>query len=329
MLSRAADNLYWMARYIERAENMARMLDVSYRMSLMPTSDQARTQWEPPLIIAGCDEGFARTDLALESHNVINYLALDNGNPSSIRRCMRAARENARAMRSEITTEMWESINATWLEMREMEYPHLVSMGYSDFFDWVKERSHLFRGVTSGTMMRGEAYHFVRLGTALERADATARLLDVKYHMLLPSPRDVGGLVDHYQWAALLRSVSALRAYRNTYRDSIIPAKVAALLILNPAMPRSLASSFEAITDTLFYLRDVYARDYASTRMAFAMHSRLRFTRIEEVFAFGLHEFLTEQIDGNAELGMAIARDFMGAGDPQTAELQTQSQLSA
>ncbi|MEQ8347803.1 MAG: alpha-E domain-containing protein [Sneathiellaceae bacterium] len=327
MLSRAADNLYWMARYIERAENMARMLDVSYRMSLMPSSDEPRTQWEPPLIIAGCDDGFAKTDLPLESHNVINYLALDAGNPSSIRRCIQAARENARAMRSEITTEMWESINSTWLEMREMEYSHLVGMGYSDFFDWVKERSHLFRGVTTGTMLREEAFHFVRLGTALERADATARLLDVKYHMLLPSPRDVGGLVDHYQWAALLRSVSALRAYRNTYRDSIKPAKVADLLILNPAMPRSIAASFEEITDTLFTLRDSYARDYSSTRMAFAMHSRLRFTRIEEIFAFGLHEFLTEQIDGNLKLGIAIARDFMGAAD-QLAD-QTQMQASA
>lgn len=324
MLSRAADNLYWMARYMERAENMARMLDVSYRMSLMPSSEEPRRQWEPPLIIAGCDQSFAATGQPYDGHSVINYLALDSGNPSSIRRCLQAARENARAMRSEITTEMWESINATWLEMREMEYPHLVSLGYSDFFEWVKERSHLFRGVTSGTMMREEAFHFVRLGTALERADATARLLDVKYHMLLPSPRDVGGLVDHYQWAALLRSVSALRAYRNTYRQSIVPAKVADLLILNPAMPRSLAACFEEITDTLFTLRDAYRRDYESARMAFAMHSRLRFTRIDEIFAFGLHEFLTEQIDGNIRLGHAIARDFMGHGEQSLAQEQDQ-----
>ena len=144
--------------------------------------------------------------------------------------------------------------------------------------------------------------------------------------MLLPSPRDVGGLVDHYQWAALLRSVSAFRAYRNTYRDSIKPAKVADLLILNPAMPRSIAASFEEITDTLFTLRDAYARDYASTRMAFAMQSRLRYIRIEEIFAHGLHEFLTEQIDGNIKLGMTIARDFMGAADPAE---QKQAQASA
>lgn len=312
MLARAADNLYWMARYIERAENMARILDVSYRMSLLPVGTEAqRTLWEPSLIIAGADKQFAGKGVPVTARNVMEHLALDRSNPSSIYSCMAAARENARSMRVQITSEMWESMNATWLEVRDLTYNRLDAMGPRTFFDWVKERSHLFRGVTYGTMQRDEAFRFVRLGTFLERADCTARLLDVKYHVLLPRPEDVGGALDYYQWGALLRSVSAFRAYRNLYRDVIKPIRVAELLILRADMPRSMLASFAEIVEILTSLRESYSRDYPSTRLALEMHSRLRYGRIEDVFVRGLHEYLTHFIDDIIVLGNAVARDFM------------------
>jgi len=312
MLARAADNLYWMARYTERAENMARILDVSYRMSLLPVAAEAqRTLWEPALIIAGADKPFADKNLDVTARNVMEYLALDRDNPSSVYSCIASARENARSMRVQITSEMWESMNATWLEVRDMTYNRLEAMGPRTFFDWVKERSHLFRGVTYGTMLRDEAFRFVRLGTFLERADCTARLLDVKYHVLLPRPEDVGGALDYYQWGALLRSVSAFRAYRNLYRDVIKPIQVAELLILRGDMPRSLLASFNEIREILASLRDTYSRDYPSTRLALELHSQLRYGRIEEVFVQGLHEYLTQFIEQILTLSGTIARDFM------------------
>lgn len=312
MLARAADNLYWMARYMERAENMARILDVSYRMSLLPVgSDAQRTLWQPALIIAGAEEPFAAKDLPVTPRSVMEHLALDRDFPSSIYSSIATARENARAMRVQITTEMWESMNATWLEVRDMTYGKIEAMGPRTFFDWVKERSHLFRGVTYGTMQRDEAFRFVRLGTFLERADSTARLLDVKYHVLLPNPEDVGGALDYYQWGALLRSVSAFRAYRAIYRDVIKPLRVAELLILRAHMPRSMSACFSEITEILVALRELYARDYPSARLAMEMNSRLRFGRIEDIFAQGLHEYLTEFVDNVSLLSNAIARDFM------------------
>jgi len=315
MLSRAADNLYWMARYMERAENMARILDVAYRMSLLPgDATSQRTQWESAIIIAGREEPYKERGGTFDAHGVIEYLALAADNRSSIRSCIQAARENARAQRAQITSEMWESLNATWLEMSAIDYSRLIQQGYGGFFDWVKERSHLFRGVVSGTMLRDEPMRFVSLGSCLERADSTARILDVKYHVLLPQAENVGGALDYYQWAALLRSVSALGAYRRIFRDTILPIRVAELLILREDMPRSLVACTCEIESVLNDLRRIYARDYESARMAANLSSRLRYGRMEEIFAQGLHEYLTETIDRHVELGSAIARDFMLPG---------------
>jgi uncharacterized alpha-E superfamily protein len=312
MLSRAADNLYWMARYMERAENVARILDVSYRMSLLPGDSEGKlTQWESALKISETDQAFTARDLEIAERNVIEFLALDPSNPSSIHFSIRAARENARAMRVQITTEMWEAMNATWLEMRDITYPKLVEMGYRAFFDWVKERSHLFRGVTYGTMQRDEAFRFTRLGTFLERSDCTARLLDTKYHVLLPTPLDVGGAVDYHQWGALLRSVSGFQVYRRIYRDAIKPINVAELLILREDMPRSLHACFRQIVEILHALREEHRRDYLCARLAEQTYNRLRYGRIEEIFNHGLHEYLLQVIEMNESLGAAIASDFL------------------
>lgn len=312
MLSRAADNLYWMARYMERGENVARILDVSYRMSLLPGSTEGQaTQWESALKISETDQAFAKTKLDINDRNVIEFLALDPTNPSSIHFSIRAARENARAMRVQITTEMWEAMNSTWLEMRDITYPKLMAMGCRAFFDWVKERSHLFRGVTYGTMQRDEAFRFTRLGTFLERSDCTARLLDTKYHVLLPAPSDVGGAVDYHQWGALLRSVSGFQVYRRIYRDVIKPINVAELLILREDMPRSLHACFRQIVEILQALREEHRRDYECSRIGDEIYNRIRYGRIEDIFNHGLHEYLLQVIEMNEELSLAIARDFL------------------
>ncbi|WP_370153150.1 alpha-E domain-containing protein [Ferrovibrio sp.] len=312
MLSRAADNLYWMMRYTERAENMARILDVAHRMALQGNVGQERGgPWGPALIIAGCEQAFALHGGPSSPRNVIDFLAFNPDNPSSILACLKAARENARAMRAQITSEAWQSINAAWLEMRGLSHTSVESDGYSIFFDWVRERSHLFRGVAEGTMPRGDAYNFMRLGTLLERADSTARILDVKYHILLPSVAEVGGAVDYYQWAALLRSVSSFRIYRQIYRDVIKPTRVAELLVLRADMPRSLHACFAEIVEIMQELREGYRRNYLSVRMAESMLMKLRYGNIDDIFARGLHEYLTEMVDANIELGAQLARDFM------------------
>ncbi|MEM7192490.1 MAG: alpha-E domain-containing protein, partial [Pseudomonadota bacterium] len=240
MLSRTAEDLYWMARNMERAENTARMLDVSFRLSLLPSSLDRKAQFEPILAIAPGDGTFYERYSELSHENLVRYVGLDPENAGSIYSLMRNARENARARRASISSEAWESLNAAWLQMQSFDFDQVRRWGYRDFFDWVKERSHLFRGVIFGTMLRDDGFHFLRLGTFIERADNTARILDVKYHVLLPDTEQVGGYVDYYQWAALLRSVGAFRAYRRIYHDTIYPWRVAELLILREDMPRSL-----------------------------------------------------------------------------------------
>jgi uncharacterized alpha-E superfamily protein len=205
---------------------------------------------------------------------------------------------------------MWETLNATWLEVRAIPRQRVTGAEATEFFDWVKERSHLFRGVTYGTIVRGEAFNFSRLGTFLERADNTARILDVKYHILLPSVDDVGGALDYYQWAALLRSVSSFETYRQLYRDQIFPIKVAQLLILERRMPRSLAACFDQIKEALDRTRG--QKDEAAKRLAYELHARLSYADIEEVFQSGLHEYLTEVLADIGELGGRIERAYLG-----------------
>ncbi len=310
MLSRTAENLYWMSRYVERAENTARMLDVSYRMSLLPSATGSEElHWRPIVQIA--PEPW-RFDDNYGSHNadkVIEYMSLDRDNPSSIYSSVALARENARAERTAVSSEMWESLNATWLEVQNLKIRDLKKWGYRSFFEWVKERSHLFRGVSVGTMFRDDAFHFIRLGTFLERADNTARLLDVKYHVLLPATDPVGGSVDYFQWGALLRSVSAFRAYRKRYHDAIFPWKVAELLILDEDMPRSLHHCYEMVTSTLDILAE--GQRLECQRMAGQVYADLRFGKIDGIFKEGLHEFLMKFVGRSNDLTTQLQRDFM------------------
>ena len=310
MLSRTAQNLFWLSRYIERAENTARLLDVTYRMSLLPSAaSEQDQQWRPLLVIGhGADE-FAARYKGISGESVIEYMGFDAANPSSILACIAAARENARAERSAISTEMWEALNATHLELQSKKFRDFAKDGLRGFFDWVKERSHLFRGVTFGTMYRDDAFHFIRAGTFLERGDNTARILDIKYHQLLPENHVNGEQVDYFQWGALLRSVSAFRAYRQAYRDTVDPQKIAELLILNADMPRSLLYCFEEVLNTLSTLSD--ARPRECMRLAGEIHASLKVGRIDRIVSGGLHDFLNGFLIRSNGLAAQIQRDFM------------------
>ncbi len=310
MLSRVADRIYWMSRQIERAENMARILGVTSNMVLAGTKETREQNLLAPLTITDCAERYFEQKKLVTLQGLVDFLALDPDNPSSIYSCLRSARENGHAVRWQITSEMWESLNTTWLEMKGVRRADLAGAGATKFFDWVKDRSHLFRGVTYGTIMRGDAFNFSRLGTFLERADNTARILDVKYHVHLPSVEDVGGALDHYQWTALLRSVSSFETYRMLYRDQIFPIKVAQLLILERRMPRSLAACFDQITQAMGRIEGQH--DQAAKRRANVIHARLTNADIEEIFQAGLHEYLTECIADMNELGVRIQRAYLG-----------------
>jgi len=311
MLSRVADKLFWMSRQMERAENMARILGVTSNLVLLDSCALREQNLLAPLSLTDTEAAYRERHDQLTLPAVIEFMALDEKNPSSIYSCLKWARDNAHAVRWQITSEMWETLNATWLEMRAMPRGRVTGSGATQFFDWVKERSHLFRGVTYGTIVRGEAFNFSRLGTFLERADNTARILDVKYHILLPSVEHVGGALDYYQWAALLRSVSSFETYRQLYRDQIFPIKVAQLLILERSMPRSLAACFDQIKESMDRIHG--QRDEAAKRLAYELHARLSYADIEEVFQGGLHEYLTGILEDIGELGSRIQRAYLGA----------------
>ena len=315
MLSREANNLFWLSRQIERAENTARLLDVTYRMSLLPyhvqESDSGWAEpWALPLIINGIATAYyERFPGRISAENVLRFMVFDPNNSSSIYSCIRSARENARTMRGSMTTEMYEDLNTFWLQVRERDFASLQRDGISQFFDWVKMCSHQFRGVTFGTMLRDEGYNFIRLGTFIERADNTARLLDVKYHTLLPSATDVGGAVDYYQWSALLRSVSAFGSYRRIYRDTITPVKVAEMLILRDDVPRSLHFCMNEIYGILQILCDENSRE--PERLAGELHAQLHYGRTEQIIGFGLHEYLIGFVAKLATLNNELNQRFL------------------
>ncbi len=316
MLSRTADHLFWMARYMERAENTARMLDVNYQMSLLPqTAEETAQGWRGVLGISELTQSFEQRYPSFEARHVMDFMVRDARNASSIVACLSAARENARAVRGALTTEVWETQNQTWLEFNRLLARSDFQRDPSALFEWVKFRSHLSRGVTVGTMLQDEALHFLRIGTFLERADNTARLLDVKFQSLASdyfghttSQRE-GHEVDFYHWSAVLRSVSGFEVYRKVYRNVIRPDKVAELLILRPDMPRSLAACMNEVVANLHHVAN--AQSAETLRRAGRIKSDLQYGRIDEILATGLHAYLTQFLDRVGDLGVGISRDFL------------------
>ncbi|MBF0168085.1 MAG: alpha-E domain-containing protein [Alphaproteobacteria bacterium] len=308
MLSRTAENLYWTGRYMERAENLARLLDVSFRAALLPAADAGpAADWQAALDMLGITEIYKTKYGNVTQDSVIVFLTLDTSHPFSIKFCIDQARENARALRATLSAELWESLNITWLEMNNITRQILASRGPRTIFDWVKERSHLFRGVAYSTLLHNDAFHFLRLGTHLERADNTARLLAAKERSLASLPPKSGTV--YYQWGAVLRSVSAFRAYTLIYRDVIDPVRVAELLILKAEMPRSLRFCLDQIAASLDTL--AMGRDLECRRIAMETQSRLTYSRIEHVESQGIDAFLTDTLGRVNMLGIQIGRDFL------------------
>ena len=314
MLSRTADHLFWMSRYTERAENTARMLDVNYQTSLLPQSEAvALVGWQGLLSISELLSTYQSLHGEVHVQKVMDFMVKDESNPSSIMSCLSAARENARAVRGTLTTEVWETHNQTWLEVRRMVKNGDFERDPGQFFEWVKFRSHLSRGVTVGTMLMDEALHFMRLGTFLERADNTARLVDVKFHALqsdfFGAASEKDQEYDFYHWSAILRSVSGFEVYRKVYRDVIRPERVAELLILRPDMPRSLHASLNEVVSNLGLVSTDQSGE--THRRAGKLRAELKYGRIDEILATGLHAYLTQFLDRVNDLGLHISREFL------------------
>jgi uncharacterized alpha-E superfamily protein len=312
MLSRTADNLYWVSRYVERAEYLARILEVTLRLTSLPIAYVGSTnEWESAVSTAGCSKTFASIYPEANEASVMEFLAFSPQNPSSICNCIELARTNARAVRTAITSEMWDVINGAWLELKRFDNAPGSREEFMRFLRWVQEISLRFDGSAFRTMLRNDMFWFSRLGLNIERADNTARILDKKYHLLLPADSPVGGPLDYYQWAAILRSVSALTSYHWVYREGLKPWLIADLLILNPQMPRSLATCYDNLVRYCDSIATAYGRQGPAQRQARAIRTRLQNSRMKEIFQSGLHEFIEEFIADNNQLGTAITRQYL------------------
>lgn len=319
MLSRTADSLFWMGRYSERAGNLARGMQAALRMTGLASSlSDGSDEWRSLLVATGNEPGFRARYAEAEAtpEAVAHWLALDPDNPSSIVSCLEAARRNGRAVRTALTTDMWEALNDTWLELRRQDSAALYGGArLANFLDWVRARTLQFNGAAVDTMLRNDGWSFVHLGTMLERADNTARLVDAK-HEALTADAETGGAVAYAQWQAVLRSVSALRSYQWVYHTRLHPRLVAELLILRPELPRSMLACYlrvEAVLERIAAANG--GRRGGCHDLAAELHASLRTARIEDILdgPGGLHGFLTATIDRNLELGQEIAVAYLNA----------------
>ena len=312
MLSRTADSLYWLSRYVERADYLARTLEAAVRLSALPqTYGGEANEWESAVSTAGCTGVFYDHHEAATAETVSDFLIASPDNPTSIVKCLEIARSNARAVRTALTSETWETINGAWLELQRLNVQSLSASDMPKFLAWVKETSLRVDGSGYRTMLRNDAYWFSRVGVYMERADNTARILDVKYHLLLPAHEHVGGPLDYYQWSGILRSVSALTAYHWVYRESLKPWLIADLLILNEQMPRSLASCYENLVQNLDRIAGNYGRQGPAQRQARNVRARLQNARMDDIFQTGLHEFISAFVEDNNRLGSAITQQYL------------------
>ena len=316
MLSRTADHVYWLGRYAERAENLARTLDVQYRLSLLPAELAAGDRgWRHTLQTLGLGEDYAaRFDEASGQHRIIDYLAFDRANPSSILSCLRAARENARAVRGSISSEMWETFNATWLEARANAPSRFSARNVAEFIEWVKYRAHLARGVVVGSMLRDEGYHFMQIGTFLERMDGVARLLQVRLACEAGDATDAPMATDYLPWSVLLRALSAYEIFRRVSRDAITPLRVVEFAAFHPAIPRSLLRAAELVCANLELVANTQSGE--TQRRAGVLHALLRFGTRETLDETGVEPFLRDVLARSADVGDRIGRDFLGHGTP-------------
>lgn len=315
MLSRTADNLYWLARYMERAETVARLLEVGARIALLPNAGQGyRNEWDAILNAAGSADTFARKYGEAVQRNIESHLFFDRDNPSSIASCITAARENGRIVRTALTAQVWDALNTAFQELRVLEREPRGADTLFRLTEWTMRHAAMVRGAIDATLLRNDGHDFLNLGYNLERADATARLLDVKYYVLLPRADFVGSGLDNYQWTVLLRAMGAHRAFHWAYGGEVTATKIAHFLILNSQSPRALITCADGLTLHLDRLARRYHRSGPPQRLAREMLGELAEMRVETIFEEGLHEFLTRIIGELSELGQAVHDAYL-SGD--------------
>ncbi len=312
MLSRTAENLFWIGRYLERAETQARLLEVGTRNALIPnTSGGYRNEWESVLQASGTHSAFQEKYGDAVARNVESHLFFDADNPSSVASCLDQARENGRIVRTALTSQVWDALNSGTAELRQMRRTERSKLSTSDLIDWTIRQTSLVRGAIDGTQLRIDGFDFLNIGAWLERADATARLLDVKYFVLLPQAEFVGSGLDNYQWRTILRAMSAHRAFNWAYGGEVTPAKIADFLILNRKSPRSLITCAEEVCWHLDRLARGYGRTTEAQTEARSLVARLSEIGVEEIFDIGLHEFLTGAIRDANKLSMTISDVYL------------------
>lgn len=314
MLSRTAANLYWIARYMERAETAARLLEVGARISLLPTAHGYRNEWGSLLLAAGSANGFGAKYGDPVQRNIESWLFFDRDNPSSVAARITSARENGRIVRTALTSQVWDALNGAFQELREIERKPRSEMELGRLTDWTMRHCAMVRGAIDATLLRNDGYNFLNLGYYLERGDSTARLMDVKYYVLLPSIDYVGSGYDNYQWTTLLRALSSHRAFHWAYGGEVTAAKIAHFLILNPQCPRALITCVAGMNNHLGRLAKLYGRPTdLHTRVA-GLQAEIEGLTQDMIFEEGLHEFLSRFIRETADLA-AMVHDTYLSGD--------------
>ena len=316
MLSRTADNLYWIARYMERAETAARLLQVGARIALLPSAHGYRNDWDSLLRASGNADGYAAKYGEPAQADIESYLFFDRDNPNSVASCITSAREGGRIVRTALTTQVWDALNTAFQELRQIEGQPRAAQELSHLTDWVTRHAAMVRGAIDATLLRNDGYNFLNIGYYLERGDSTARLMDVKYYVLLPRADYVGSGLDNDQWSMLLRAMSAHRAFHWAYGGEVTSAKIAHFLILNPQCPRSLITCVAGMNNHMARLAKLYGRETPAQAAAARMLSDLESQSSEKIFDEGLHEYLSRFIREAANLGVIIHNSYL-SGDMQ------------
>ena len=311
MLSRTADNLYWIARYMERADTVARLLEVGSRISLLPSAQGYRSEWDSLLQATGMAHAFAQKYGQTVQRNIESFLFFDRDNPSSIASCITAARENGRIVRTALTTQVWDALNTAFQELRQLEREERSSLELSRLTDWTMRHAAMLRGAIDATLLRDDGFNFLNIGYYLERGDNTARLMDVKYYVLLPRVDFVGSGLDNYQWTTLLRAMGAQRAFHWAYGGDVTAMKIADFLIRNPQSPRSLATCTAGLLNHLGRVAKAYGRETEAQDKARTLAAGIETATVEAIFDEGLHEFLTRYIAEAATLANAIHETYL------------------
>ena len=298
-----------MFRFLERAENTARLIEAGFRIALTRSTDP-ESEWKSVIVTSAAQGAYEARHQGYDSSQVTDFLLRDPDNPSSVLSVIKSARDNARLVRTALTSEVWAAVNETWMLLKQELSQPIPETDLPEVLATIRHQSALVRGALHGTTLRRDSYDFCRLGTYIERADSTARIIDVKYYALLPSPSFVGSRMDNVQWETILRSVSAYRSYRSAVDGGYTPTGIASFLILDRRMPRSLAFCAAGLVENLAYLAEEYGDRRPSLALAEALNARLKDRDIDSIFDEGLHEFLGSVLNDTASLGRQIEQDY-------------------